>query len=88
MQRIGYSKGRAQALPFNFETGRIDQMPKFSELNISQMKADLDKKDAEFIAEMKAIRIATNAKLAASKIQLDSMLTELRQFDRETKKSF
>jgi hypothetical protein len=63
-----------------------DQMPKFSELNISQMKADLDKKDAEFIAEMKAIRIATNAKLAASKIQLDSMLTELRQFDRETKK--
>jgi hypothetical protein len=84
----GLSKGRAQALPFYFETEGVDQMPKFSELNLQKLKSDLDQKDSDFIAEMKAIRIATDSKLSASKAQLDNVLTELRQFDRETKNQF
>lgn len=63
-------------------------MPKFSDLNIAQLKADLDQKDADFIAEMKALRIDTDAKIAASKIQLDKLLSELGRFDKETKNAF
>ncbi len=63
-------------------------MPKFSDLNIAQLKADLDQKDADFISEMKALRIATDAKIAASKIQLDALLSELSRFDKETNKAF
>lgn len=63
-------------------------MPKFSDLNIAQLKADLDQKDADFIAEMKALRIDTNTKIAASKIQLDLLLSELSRFDKETNNAF
>lgn len=63
-------------------------MPKFSDLNIAQLKADLDQKDADFIAEMKALRIDTDTKIAASKIQLDALLSELSRFDKETNNAF
>ena len=40
MQRIGYSKGRAQALPFNFETERIDQMTEtLQKMPLNKIKA-------------------------------------------------
>ena len=38
MQRIGYSKGRAQALPFYFETEGADQMTK-AQIKQMQMAA-------------------------------------------------
>lgn len=61
---------------------------KFSELNLDAMQADLDKKHAEFMADMEKIRLATNAKLDAASKQLDAMLTELKQFDKETNNAF
>ena len=42
----------------------------------------------EFLAEMKAIRIDADEKIAAIRAKLEPMLNELRQFDRETNNAF
>jgi len=63
-------------------------MPKFSDLNLDQMKTDLDKEHAAFMAEMEAIRISAQIKIDAASVALDQMLSELRQFDIETKNAF
>lgn len=63
-------------------------MARFSDLDLNAMKKDLEKKDAEFMAEMQAIRIDAANKINAAKNAMDQVLTELRQFDAETKNAF
>ena len=61
---------------------------KFSEINLGAIQADIDAKDAEFLAAMRAIRAETDEKLSVIRRKLGAMLSELAEFDRETHNAY
>jgi len=63
-------------------------MPKFSDLDLNALKSRLDQKHDDFMQEMKQKRIAHEKQINALVNQMDTMLNQLKQFDKETKGAF
>jgi len=63
-------------------------MTKFSDLDLDAMKTRLDKQHADFMAEMRQKRIEHENKISLIRKDLDKILSELKQFDKETNNAF